>query len=315
MSDVEATVFSIQQFSTEDGPGLRTTVFFKGCPMRCPWCHNPESIAPQPEVVWHGGRCLNDGGCVAVCPQGAVESGADGISVARGRCTGCGDCVAYCPASALEMHGTRMTAKDIHDRVVRDAAFYEESGGGVTLSGGEPLAQPAAALGLMRLLRESGIHVALDTCGVAGEGVLGEAVGLADLVLLDLKTANPANHEAWTGVALDRVDKAARLLTEAAVPLWVRTPVVPGYTATENEIAGVARFVAEALPHAERHDLLAYSNLCTAKYAQLGRPFALDGVPLLFPETMERLCEVARASGSMHARWSGPTRVAEAAAS
>lgn len=313
MSDVEATIFSIQQFSTEDGPGLRTTVFFKGCPMRCPWCHNPESIPPQPQLVWHGGRCLNDGGCVAACPQEALAAGPDGIVIDRDRCAACGRCVAHCPASALEMHGTRMTVDDIHDRVLRDAAFYEESAGGVTLSGGEPLAQPAAALPLMRLLRESGIHVALDTCGVAAEGVLEEAAQLADLVLLDLKTANPANHAAWTGVPFEHVAAAARLLTEAAVPLWVRTPLIPGYTATEDEVAGVARFVAHALPHAQRHDLLAFSNLCTAKYAQLRRPFVLAGVPLLFPEDLDRLCEVALASGSTRARWNGPTRVTEAA--
>lgn len=311
MSEPEAIIFNVQKFSTEDGPGIRTTVFFKGCPMRCPWCHNPESQQAQPEVVWHAGRCLGDRGCLEVCPEGALSEAGNGIVVKRERCTGCARCVAFCPASALEIHGRGIDVRELFERVARDVPFYVNSGGGVTLSGGEPLAQPKAALAFMRLLRDAGIHTALDTCGVASESVLREALELTDLVLFDVKVVDPAKHAAWTGISFERIATSARLVDESGVPVWVRTPVIPGYTADEALIRGVARFVKETFTHCERHDLLAFSNLCTAKYQQLGRPFVMMGVPVLSVEVMMRLCAAAREEGSAHVHWSGPMRPAE----
>ncbi len=279
--------------------------------MRCPWCHNPESQQFKPEVVWHGGRCLGDHGCIEVCPENALSAEAEGIVVDRGRCKGCAKCVAFCPASALEIHGRHIGVEELFERVARDAVFYRNSGGGVTLSGGEPLAQAKAVLAFMRLLRGAGIHTALDTCGVASESVLKEALEWVDLVLLDIKTADLDKHLAWTGVPFSRVEKAAQIIEESRVPVWVRTPVIPGYTAEENLIRGVARFVAETLHQCERHDLLAFSNLCTAKYKQLGMSFALSGASLLGPDDMMHLCDVARNAGSLHVHWSGPIRPAE----
>ena len=305
--DIEAVIFNVQKFSTEDGPGIRTTVFFKGCPMRCPWCHNPESIHPQPEVVWHRGRCLDDRGCVAVCPEAALQAGPDGISVDRTRCRGCGRCVEFCPSAALRMHGRKMRIDELFEVVARDQTFYEQSGGGVTLSGGEPLAQPAACGALLRRLHEGGIHTALDTCGVGPENALREMLEWTDLVLFDVKIVDPGRHAEFTGVSFDRVEASARVAADSGVEVWVRTPVIPGYTDGEDNIRDVARFVARTFPSCTRHDLLAFSNLCTDKYAQLGRVFALKGTPLLDSGTMERLCGVAREEGSEHVRWSGPT--------
>jgi len=310
-TSIEATLFNIQRFSTEDGPGIRTTVFFKACPMRCPWCHNPESIRPEPEVVWHAGRCLGDRGCVDVCPEGALRAEPSGIAIDRSRCRGCGTCVDFCPSAALEIHGHRMGVDDLVETLLKDAAFYAKSGGGVTLSGGEPLLQPKAATAVLRALRERGVHTALDTCGVATENTLKAALQWTDLVLIDIKTVDPERHRAFTGVAFDRVRDAARTMDESGVEVWVRTPIIPGYTADEESVRRVARFVAETFRHCTRHDLLAFSNLCTAKYAQLDRPFALADTPLLDANDMERLCRVARDAGSPHARWSGPTRVAD----
>lgn len=312
MSELTATIFNIQKFSTEDGPGIRTTVFFKGCPMRCPWCHNPESQRFEPEVVWHGGRCLADHGCIETCPEQALQAGPSGIVIDRDRCTGCGACVDYCPASALEMHGERVAVEALFDRVVRDATFYDQSGGGVTLSGGEPLAQPKAAVALLWLLKDAGIHTALDTCGAANENALREALECVDLVLFDVKTVDPERHEAWTGVPFEHVDAAARMVNDAGVPVWVRTPVIPGYNSDEITIRALATYVNERFGHCQRHDLLAYSNLCVSKYEQLGRPFVLAGVPLLTREALERLCDVARSAGSPYAQWSGPTQIDEA---
>ena len=309
---MEVVVFNVQKFSTEDGPGIRSTVFFKGCPMRCPWCHNPESQRVAAEVVWHGGRCLSDLGCVEQCPQSALQGGAEGIHVDRDACDGCGTCVEYCPSSALERHGRKTTVEEVFEQVARDRAFYAESGGGVTLSGGEPLSQPKAALALLGMLRNTGIRTALDTCGAVSSEALSAALDLTDLVLFDVKTVDPDQHAEWTGIPFERVARSAGIVRDSGLPVWVRTPVIPGYTDDESVIWAVARYVAGNFPNCARHDLLAFSNLCAAKYAQLGRPWPFEETALVAEETMERLCAVAKNEGSLHAQWSGPTRLEEA---
>ncbi len=309
-----ATVVNIQRFSTEDGPGIRTTVFFKGCPMRCPWCHNPETVRFEPEVVWHRGRCLGDGRCVEVCPSSAISSGETGIVIDRRECTGCGQCAEFCPSEALEIHGRAMALTAIVEHVNRDRAFYRSSGGGVTLSGGEPLTQSEAAIGLLRLLKGAELHVALDTCGAASPSVLEEALDSVDLVLFDVKTVDPVLHEQFTGFPFQRVAAAADIVNQSQKPVWIRTPVIPGYTDDEDGIRATARFVRETFDCCERHDLLAFSNLCSAKYDQLGRAFVLATAELVSREKMEFLADAAQQEGSVNVHWSGPTRVREASA-
>lgn len=309
--DYSATIVNIQRFSTEDGPGIRTTVFFKGCPMRCPWCHNPEAMRAVLEPVWHAGRCLGDRHCVQVCPAGAIASTEQGIVIDRALCTGCGACVDYCPSEAIEVHGRKTLVTAILDRVKRDRTFFEVSGGGVTLSGGEPLAQPEAAVNLLRVLKDAGVHTALDTCGAAPQHVLEEALDATDLVLFDVKTVDRSKHERFTGMPFQRVAAAAQVVNRARVPVWVRTPIIPGYTDDEAGLRAVARFVRETFERCERHDLLAYSNLCRSKYGQLGRPFALAETLLLSATAMERLAAAVREEGSPNVHWSGPTLIEE----
>lgn len=313
MSATTANIFSIQKFSTEDGPGIRTTVFFKGCPMRCPWCHNPEALRAQRELVWHAGRCIGHGGCVKVCPQNAMTAGPQGLIIDRRKCDICNLCVDECPSAALEILGESMTVEKIFDSVMNDASYYETSRGGVTLSGGEPLAQPVAALELLEKLCDAQVHTALDTCGYTDESAFRRALKLIDLLLLDIKCVDPARHEEMTGVPFNRVERAAQLAADSGVAVWIRTPIIPGYTDDEGDLRAVARFVAQTLPNCERHDLLAFSNLCVSKYEQLERPFALRDAALLSTATMERLCAAAVQEGSRTAQWSGPTLIEKGA--
>jgi pyruvate formate lyase activating enzyme len=306
--DARGLVFGLQRFSTEDGPGIRTTVFVKGCPMRCPWCQNPEGLAPGKQVLWARARCLGDGGCVAACPHGALtrEGGAAGIDAAK--CQVCGSCADFCPANALEVAGWERTAREVAADVLRDRGFYAQSDGGVTFSGGEPLTQPDFVAAALDLIGAAGVHRALDTCGAAGPAALRALLGRVELVLFDLKQMDPARHLEQTGIHLEKVLASAREVARAGVPCWVRTPVIPGHTDDEANVRAIARFVKTELPRAARYDLLAFSKLCVAKYEQLGRAdAAVARLPLVPRGHMERLRAVALEEGLSTVVWSGMT--------
>jgi pyruvate formate lyase activating enzyme len=307
--DTRGLIFGLQRFSTEDGPGIRTTVFVKGCPMRCPWCQNPEGMAPGKQVLWARAHCLGDGGCVTACPHGALTRDGDGVThVDAARCQACGTCADFCPSSALEVAGWERTAAEVAAEVLRDRGFYEQSGGGVTFSGGDPLAQPDFVAAALDLLGAAGVHRALDTCGAAGPATLAPLLGRVELVLLDLKQMDPAQHLEQTGVRLDKVLECARAVARAGVACWVRTPIIPGYTDAEANVRAIARFVRAELPRVERYDLLAFSKLCVSKYEQLGRDGAVVArLPLVSRDHMERLRAVALEAGLPTVVWSGMT--------
>ena len=322
----DGLVLQIQRMSTEDGPGLRTTAFLKGCPLACAWCHNPEGIDARPEVQWIGLRCIAGitadgcGACVAACPQGALSRGPDGtMKVDRSRCRGCGACAAACPGGAMELLGRRYTATELAAELLKDAAWFSRSDrGGVTLSGGEASAQGSFAHEVLRLVHASGVHTALDTCGVAAWEVLERLYAETDLVLWDLKVADSVRHRELTGLGNELVfenfERTAAMMRESAMPaaLWIRTPIIPGATDSEGNLFELGRRIAAAAPpRLERWELCAFNNLCADKYRRLGRDWPFAASPLMTRESMERLAAAASlgAGGSVRISWTGSTRM------
>ncbi len=302
-----ALVFNVQQFSTEDGPGIRTTVFLKGCPLRCAWCHNPEGLAPRPELMWYDVRCIGARECLRACPESALDLTSAGMHINRARCSVCGKCAEVCPAAACEVIGKYWEPHELLHELVKDRVFYETSGGGITFSGGEPMLQTDFLCAVLPLCKSAGLHVAVDTCGAVDWERIARVLTWVDLILLDLKIFDSARHRAATGVANDLVLANARRLAAEGKRMWIRTPVIPGYTDDEENIESIARFIRRELPTVERWDLLAYTNLGRPKYHRLDLTYALEDAPLLTKDDMELLYHRAAATVSV-ARWSGATQ-------
>lgn len=307
MIEPTGNIFNIQRHSTEDGPGIRTTVFLKGCAMRCPWCQNPESISRHAQTVWHEALCIGDGRCIRVCRSKALTLNDTGIVIDRDRCEACGICADACPTGAMEIIGKPYSVAQVASIVAQDSIFYDKSQGGMTLSGGEPGLQPAFCTAVMTAVKEYGIHVALDTCCGVSWKQLRPLVELADLILLDLKTMDETAHLKFTGVPLDLVLKNAIKISETKKPIWVRTPIIPGYTDTARNIEKTARFIIHNLPTVHRYDILAFNNYCASKYDNLGLTWELNGIPLISEDYMENLSATAQRAGLPVVRWSGLT--------
>jgi len=270
--DPVGRVFDVQRYSIHDGPGIRTTVFLKGCPLSCTWCQNPESQHRHSDLMFSAEKCRGCRICVAVCPNKAIRI-EGGISVTdRNLCDGSGKCVPICPNEARSLAGRKATVSEIFQEVSADAIFYQQSGGGVTLSGGEPLSQSSFCARLLSLCRDAGYHTAVETCGQASWGAVKKVMPLADLVLFDLKHMDPVEHTRHTGVSNERIlENMRRIRHELGKPMIARVPVVPGYNDSEENIKSMARFVAEEFNGSVPVNLIPYHRLGNSKLERLGR--------------------------------------------
>jgi len=294
--DMKGLVSDIQRFSVHDGPGIRTTVFLKGCNLRCSWCHNPETLRPKPELQFLPEKCIGCGTCLEACPQGA-HALVDGRRVFhRERCVGCGTCAESCYAQALVLIGKEMSAEDVVAEVLEDRVFYENSGGGVTLSGGEPLFQRDFACEVLRLARSEGIHTAIETSMAWPWEHAAPILPDTDLVMVDIKLMDSVRHQDWTGAPNEQILENARRLSHEPRPLIVRTPVIPGVNDTPDEVGRIADLIA-GFPNLEYYELLPYHPLGTGKYQSLGMEYKLAGLKRPEGDQMRMLAEVARRRG------------------
>jgi pyruvate formate lyase activating enzyme len=270
-NDTSATgvIFDIKKYAIHDGPGIRTTVFFKGCPLACRWCHNPEGITVASQRIYRQERCIGCGECIQICPQKVLTQTAEGVVCDPAKCVGCQTCADHCPSEAIEFVGRKVTVAEVVRQIKKDIAFYDESGGGITLSGGEPLMQPEFLLQLLDACADLDLHRTVDTTGYADAGLLLEVARKTDLFLYDLKLMDAAKHLEFTGVSNERILDNLKLLARNEARIQVRVPIIPGINSDAENIDRTAAFVS-ALPGVEHISILPFHNSARGKYGRIG---------------------------------------------
>jgi len=300
---MDGIVFNIQRYSIDDGPGIRTTVFLKGCPMRCPWCSNPESLLQAPQLLHRFTVCKHCGECETVCPNGAIsfDPSPDGSSDAgpqfdRGICVACGKCARACLAQAINISGEAMSVEKAWKTIRKDSVYYEESGGGVTCSGGELLMQPDFVAELFKKCRENGVHTCADTSGYGSPEAMDKVLEYTDLVYFDLKHLDPARHNVLTGAPLEPVLRNLKTIAARNLPLVIRVPLIPEYNDSQDNLEAMAQLVKETAPESVVH-IMPYHRYGESKYKSVGMDYKLRGLRENTPQDIERARRIFEGEG------------------
>ena len=289
----KAFIFNKQKYNMYDGPGVRTLVFFKGCPLRCKWCSNPEGLERKYQIMFKPTTCVSCGSCVPVCPQKihSISSSGEHIIDRSIDCIGCGQCVEACVPDALKVAGEQVPISELLEYVEQDRAFYDQSGGGVTLGGGEVTAQPEAAINLLQACKQEGLHTAIETCGYTKKETILRFAEYVDLFLFDLKHIDPDRHFELTGVRNEMILENLEELIMKRNHVKVRMPMLKGINDSEAEIRGVIEFLKpfREFKNFEGIDLLPYHKLGVNKYVQLGMDYPIKGDPSLDDADLDRI--------------------------
>ena len=279
-SEVESKkgiIFDIKRYAIHDGPGIRTTVFFKGCPLRCLWCCNPESYKSVPEIVYTDRLCIHCGSCQMVCPNNAIKISKNKLEIIREKCKGCGICAIECPANALELSGKPYSVKELLAEVEKDGTFYQKSEGGVTVSGGECTMQSEFLLSFLKKCKENYLHVTLDTCGFAEWEIFKKIIKYVDLVLFDIKIIDEEKHIKYTGKSNKLILEKLNQLSRIGIPIIIRIPLIPGFNDSEKEIRAIADMVSK-LKNITEINILPYHRLGESKHTRLGNEYKMKDV-------------------------------------
>ena len=299
--ELKAPIFNIQTYSIHDGPGIRVTVFEKGCPLHCKWCANPESNSARPQLMTYSAKCTGCGRCVEKCPNGAISIGQKNgkyISITdRSKCVNCGACVDICPCEAREIAGKEKTVREVLDQVLKDKLFIDASGGGMTISGGECLVHPDFTEALLRAAKEAGLHTAVESCSFAPREVIDQVHRYVDLALLDIKHMDSAVHKELTGVPNEQIlSNIKHIYHDLKKTVAIRVPTIPGYNDSDENIDRTARFVREELgPDVQVH-LLPYHRLGESKNESLGREMDMS-IEVPSDEHMQHLKSIVEGYG------------------
>jgi len=282
--------------TVHNGPGIRTLILVKGCPLHCLWCSTPESQKPEPELAVFPAKCIHCGDCLTRCPQNAIKLNEDSLSIDRKSCNGCGKCVAVCYAEALKIIGRLMSVEELVDEVKKDILFIRKSGGGVTISGGEPLLETEFNLKLYRRFKEEGINIGVDSSGHVPWGNIEPLLGYIDFFLLDIKHMDPEKHKILTGVSNELILRNARSIADQNIPIYSRLPIIPGYNDSEENLRSTCQF-ALTLSSLVEVNLLPLHHLGKARYESLDRVYHIDGLPLIDQSVLENIMKLVNSYG------------------